>query len=278
MEFNKILKLNKFKLDRDNVWKTDSSRLIYYPEEASNLCFEVEDASFWFNQRNEIIFSVLSNFIDKDEFFWDIGGGNGFVCKYLEARGFNTILVEPGIKACFNASRRGLTRILNSTIEQIWLDDDKIQSCGLFDVLEHIPDDRKYLKSIANLLADNGRVVLTVPAYSLLWSTSDKIAKHFRRYNMKSLRKTAEEACLFIDWATYFFSYLILPIVLFRVIPAWLGVNKYRNIASEKGSLCPRRGVTTKLFEKLNLWENSRIIREKKVFAGSSIIAVLRKG
>ena len=39
---------------------------------------------------------------------FDIGGGNGFVANYLSKKGFETILVEPGIDGCINGRERGL--------------------------------------------------------------------------------------------------------------------------------------------------------------------------
>ena len=43
----------------------------------------------------------------------------------------------------------------------------------------------KALPQIIKYFKDNGRIILTVPAYQSLFSKHDKELKHFRRYNKK---------------------------------------------------------------------------------------------
>ena len=70
---------------------------ISYPDEANEMCFRIEENSFWFRHRNNCIIEVVKQFPPKGIFF-DIGGGNGFVAKELEKNGIETVLVEPGGK------------------------------------------------------------------------------------------------------------------------------------------------------------------------------------
>ena len=66
---------------------------------------------------------------------------------------------------------------------------------GLFDVLEHIPDDAGSLGGVHRLLAPGGgRLYLTVPAYPWLWSPEDELSGHCRRYTLAGLRRVVERA------------------------------------------------------------------------------------
>ena len=70
---------------------------ISYPTDGNDICFSIEDNSFWFKHRNNCIISLAKKYV-KDTPFFDIGGGNGFVSKRLEENGIQTCLVEPGIQ------------------------------------------------------------------------------------------------------------------------------------------------------------------------------------
>ena len=55
----------------------------------------------------------------------------------------------------------------------------KFDTILMFDVLEHIEDDCEFLKNtVYPLLKDNGRIIMTVPAYQFLFSKHDINLKH----------------------------------------------------------------------------------------------------
>ncbi len=72
------------------------------------------------------------------------------------------------------------------------------------DVLEHLDDDVDGLRTIASLLRTGGQVVVTVPAYSWLWSGEDVISKHRRRYTRGSLLEACRAAGFEVLYASYF--------------------------------------------------------------------------
>ena len=66
---------------------------------------------------------------------------------------------------------------------------NKFNLVCLFDVLEHIENDRETIKKISNILEINGYLFITVPAYQWLWSNHDISLMHKRRYNKKNIYK-----------------------------------------------------------------------------------------
>lgn len=58
--------------------------------------------------------------------------------------------------------------------------------CAL-DVIEHLPDDQEALRWMRERLRPGGLLILTVPAYSWLFSDHDRILGHFRRYTRPQL-------------------------------------------------------------------------------------------
>jgi hypothetical protein len=59
----------------------------------------------------------------------------------------------------------------------------------ILDVIEHVEDDDRYLSAIvADLLTDDGWVLVSVPAYQSLFSSHDEALGHHRRYSPNSCR------------------------------------------------------------------------------------------
>ena len=87
----------------------------------------------------------------------------------------------------------------------------------MLDVLEHIEHDDEFLKTLWGKLDTDGRVLLTVPAFPVLWSSEDDSAGHYRRYRLKELTNRVQAAGFKVLYMNYFFEFLFLPILLARV-------------------------------------------------------------
>ena len=59
------------------------------------------------------------------------------------------------------------------------------------NVLEHIEDDLKIMKSFNKVLDQNGRLFLFVPAKMILWTKLDETVGHYRRYEISKLKSLA---------------------------------------------------------------------------------------
>ena len=79
----------------------------------------------------------------------------------------------------------------------------------LLDVIEHIEDDREFLRTIRSAFSNCQCVIVTVPARPEAWSEWDEYYGHFRRYSPETLRKTlsAIGGCVYVR---YFFRSLYL--------------------------------------------------------------------
>ena len=83
---------------------------------------------------------------------------------------------------------------------------------GLFDVLEHLPDDRAVLSDLKGMLRDNGFLVLTVPAHPKLWSYFDEASHHCRRYQPDDLKVKLIETGYNVKYITQYMM-SIFPLV-----------------------------------------------------------------
>ncbi|MFB6257520.1 MAG: class I SAM-dependent methyltransferase [Flavobacteriales bacterium] len=262
---------------KDGIYFSNERTRVSYPEGAHSGCFQMEENSFWFKHRNACIVQVVDRYPPDGPIF-DIGGGNGFVSLGLERSGYDAVLLEPGLEGALNAQKRGLDRIMCATLEEIQAGENALPAVGIFDVVEHIEDDRTFLKEIFYHLQEKGKLYLTVPAYSFLWSNEDIGAGHFRRYTKKGMTTLLRSLGFEICYSSYIFSFLPLPIFLLRSLPSRLGgnknayeLNKYQKEHGEKG------GVMGKLMNKSFQRELERIRSGKGVPFGSTVLVCAEK-
>ena len=268
---------NNIEKKSDGIYYSKSNSSISYPEEGNENCMQIEEDSFWFKHRNNVIYESVK-LHSKESVFFDIGGGNGFVSKKMQNEGLKVVLVEPGNNGAINAKKRGVNTIVCSTLENAGFENSCIDSVGLFDVVEHIEDDIKFLKEINKFVKENGYLYITVPAYKNLWSKEDIDAGHYRRYTTKLLKKRIEEAGFEVIYVSYLFSLLPIPIFFFRTIPSFFGLNKNSDDLNKyKKEHNAKKGIFSKLIEKIWIWELNRVKRFKKIFMGSSCFAIARK-
>lgn len=211
--------LSSFKEKRVGLWfhKTRNHHFSY-PEEWSEHYFQVEDKSFWFQYRNHVISRILKKYPPSGP-IWDIGGGNGVVARCLQEQGWKVFLLDANARAVFRAYERGVRPVFCATLEEACFRKESLEAVGMFDVLEHLSDDRKIVKTFFRCLRPGGRFYLTVPAFPCLWSPEDEAAGHFRRYTKKSLLALLESCGFRIEFFSYFFFFLTPAVFLGRVLP-----------------------------------------------------------
>jgi hypothetical protein len=133
------------------------------------------------------------------------------------------------------------------------------------------------LRTIQRLLVPGGQVYLTAPAYPALWSADDDYAGHYRRYRLAGLRRVLEAAGLQVEFASYIFFMLPLPIFLLRAIPTRLGLRKQEAWDRYEQEHRSQPGLIGKAMEGMLGWELGRIRRGKGIPMGGSCLMVARR-
>jgi len=94
----------------------------------------------------------------------------------------------------------------------------------MLDVLEHAEDDKATLADITmNFLQPRGHILLSVPAYSALYSSHDDKLGHKRRYAPARLRAMVRDAGLEIVDHGELFASLLLPRTFAKLSEVVLG-------------------------------------------------------
>ena len=180
---------------------------------------KAEENHFWFKYRNNVIgsnvFELLVNC--KNSRFLELGCGNGNVIREIEKRLPESTIVGSELheEGLLNARGRVACELVQADIYSLpnWAKFDLI---GLFDVLEHLPDDVKALKEIRKALKPGGKLILTVPASMKLWSYVDEVAGHYIRYSSDTLKKSLVNAGFIVQKNDPFMSPLFPAMWLVR--------------------------------------------------------------
>ena len=85
----------------------------------------------------------------------------------------------------------------------------------MMDSLEYMTDDISYIKSLTNKIIDGGKIILTLPAYSSLYSKHDEIVGNLRRYSFSDFKKCIRsiDGLIIEDWHYFYFSLLCVRFI-----------------------------------------------------------------
>ena len=184
----------------------------------------VQHAHWWFSARREILRERISALgLRHGARLLEIGSGTGANLAMLSEFGSVTGL-EMSAQAIRFASelpevRTGQARLVEGRCpEALGALEGPFDLICLFDVLEHIDADSYVLSELSRLLAPGGRIMVTVPAYSWLWSEHDVKLHHFRRYTKDSLNNTFRRAGLDVARLSHFNTLLFPLAVAERIV------------------------------------------------------------
>lgn len=198
--------------------------------------FELENRHYWFRARNDVITLVMrQHYVAAEENarVLDIGCGNCSVLSHLS----RTIGEKTWIGGDLFAE--GLLRARERVnLPLIQLDayslpfEGSLDGVCMFDVLEHLRDDTGILAEAYRVLKPGGKIILTVPAYQILWSYFDEFSRHQRRYNKAQLRQKLTAAGFKIEMISYYMATLLPLVLLQRKVQTWIHndtVDRARN-------------------------------------------------
>ena len=265
--------------EQTGIWRANAAAPadVSYPADHNAACFRLEGGSFWFTHRNRCIIAAVRRF-SPDGFILDIGGGNGFVAQGLIDAGFEAALLEPGVAGAHNAKQsRRVPTVINATIDEAAIRPGSVPNIGLFDVLEHIDDDRQFAQRLGDIVRPGGFLYLTVPAFNWQWSMADVDAMHYRRYTRRTLTDVLAGS-FEVLYSTYLFQRLVPLSMLVRAVPYRMGLARperqvelyTREHAVERRRLA---GVLSWMLDP----EVTAIAAGKSLSVGSSLLVVARR-
>ena len=173
---------------------------------------------WWWRTREAILLQTLAGLADgaPPRRILDVGCGAGLFFDALERFGH----VE-GIEsdaALVQQSGRWRKRIRTGELDESFHPAEPFDMILMLDVLEHVRNPEQMLGFAARTLAPGGRILITVPAFTSLWTSHDDLNHHLRRYTANQLRRTIRETGLITESVRYLFQSLVIPKLMVRAI------------------------------------------------------------
>ncbi|MFL5826532.1 MAG: class I SAM-dependent methyltransferase [Thermoleophilaceae bacterium] len=182
-----------------------------------NAMIELDDRHWWYRGRRRVVTSTLDRLeLPVGAEILDAGCGSGRTLDDLIRYGSVTG-IDPSRSALDAARARGHSRVFAGHLERLPFEDASFDLVTCLDVLEHTASDVVSLRELRRISRPGARLVVTVPAYQLLWSRHDDANLHYRRYRRGTLRESANVAGWSVERTSYFNSLLLPPAALVRL-------------------------------------------------------------
>lgn len=177
--------------------------------------YETEESHWWHVAKRRFVNQLIVSYVQQEKCtILDVGCGTGKNMEELSHLG-SVWGVDISSEALSFCKKRGLVQVKKGEAEHLPFKQESFDIVSVLDVLEHV-DDRAAIKEIKRVLKNNGFIVITVPAFSWLWSKWDEILSHKRRYAKKQLEEVLMEEGYQIIRNTYIHSFLVFPSLIIR--------------------------------------------------------------
>ena len=144
----------------------------------------------------------------------DFGAGTGSMAERVQAAGYRVLCVEADAALRGRIGKRGLT----ATPCLDGLQPGTFDCVYSLNVLEHLQDDRDWVRRLWALLRPGGLFHIYVPAFTILYSPFDRSIGHLRRYSRRRGQDLFREpdaeikTCVYRDVGGFFVA------LLFRIL------------------------------------------------------------
>lgn len=197
------------------------NKIIYYSEgkkvSMADSWFEVATLEhFWVKRRFEVFRKLLGKDFKPTGIVAEVGCGHGLVQKqFRDAYGVPVDGYELNEFALSQSVAKEQPRYIYDIYERREELKGRYGVIIMFDVIEHIEDERGFLEAVLFHLAPGGLLAVNVPALQFLFSNYDRAAGHVRRYSLPQLTSLGKKMGLEVVAGSYW-GLPLLPLLAVR--------------------------------------------------------------
>jgi len=173
---------------------------------------------FWIKRRFDVLRRLAGELVCNAHEIAEFGCGHGLLQRQIENVYGRAVT---GFDLNEFALQKNLSQFSKVCCYDIYQKDQALRGrfdlLLLFDVLEHIAEEGRFLSALLYHLAPAGKLIVNVPAGQWAYSAYDEAAGHVRRYSIRSLRdSTRRNGLKIVNW-TYWGFPLLPPLILRKV-------------------------------------------------------------
>lgn len=183
--------------------------------------YALENYHWWFISRRNLVINLIASLKISVSTILDVGSGTGGNLLALAKLG-STFGIDASAEALEFCQKRGLKNVTQCPVEKIKFADNVFDIITCTDLLEHLVNPLEALLEMKRVLKDEGKIIITVPAFAILWSQHDEALHHLRRYDKGSLSNELSDAGLKIEKMGYFFFASFFAVAPIRIIRKFL--------------------------------------------------------
>jgi len=197
-------------------------------EKDYHLHFSLENNFWYFTLKTAIIrdnIKKLTNKYKNTLHILEVGCGSGrnleLINKYGTGFGVDNNLIA--LNLC---QKRKLKNLIVGDANKLPFKNASFDIVCTFDLLEHLEDDYGCLMEFRRTLKKGGYLIISVPAFRILWGEHDLALGHKRRYSKTELIKKISTVGFKLERCTYFNFFIFLPLLIFRKFISSVPKNK----------------------------------------------------
>ena len=177
-----------------------------------------EQSHWWFAARRKILEAVILATLpgDQTSLLLEVGSGTGAMGQMLSR--FGCFVGVDSNWLALEQARAKVERLVAGRVERLPFRAGAIDAVCAYDLLEHVDDDGGALRELRRIVKPHGKLLVTVPAFSFLWSEHDEVNHHLRRYTKARLAHVLTDSGWRIERLTYFNTILFPAIAGARLL------------------------------------------------------------
>jgi SAM-dependent methyltransferase len=239
-------------------------------DEEFQLIDSIEESHWWFVGKRSILRALLSRYPSGRRLL-DVGCGTGGTLRDWRDR-IHCVGIDRSELALKICAKRGFSILARGDLNQLPFGRETFDTVLLLDVLEHLHDDAQILRNASDVCVPGGRLIISVPAFQLLWSQHDETFEHRRRYSARRLEAVIRAAGLTPERTTYT-NCLIFPIAaLWRLLSYRVGLGRF----TPKHDFWSLPGLANRILVRIYEIE-ARLLARIDLPVGVSVACIARK-
>ncbi len=148
---------------------------------------------------NRVLTAAIGSLVPPPGPILDFGAGSGTFARRLRSQGYKIHCLEPDEFLAMDLDEADF-QVCRSQDE---IDDIQFRVIYTLNVLEHFQSDKEAVAGVVSKLHADGRLLIYVLAFPLLYSANDARVGHYRRYSLKQITSMLQDLGCSIERGEY---------------------------------------------------------------------------